>query len=301
MFTLPRIICVNTAVFLLIWVGFLRPVYAAAPVVGDYDAVPPMLSDASKPLIMLALSKDHQLFYKAFTDYDDLDKDGLVDTTYKNTINYAGYFDQYKCYTYDATLKVFNPVAITADKYCNGFAAVADNIQWSGNFLNWATMTRIDEVRQILYGGYRAVDTAAATILERVYLPNDAHSFAKYYDGADLARLTPFTQTANTCGIEPSDTTSAAFTTYKNCMLPRGITLCNTTRYAGTLLSQGVSSIANPPLARAVRGNYSLWAAGERFQCLFSGEVGSGGHNGNDPAVTKIFAYSTSPAQQGKR
>ena len=29
-------------------------------------------------------------------------------------------------------------------------------------------------------------DTATVTGLERAYLPNDAHSFTKYYDGDDL-------------------------------------------------------------------------------------------------------------------
>ena len=36
--------------------------FAAAPSVQDYDAVPPLLSDNAKPMIMLALSKDHQMF-----------------------------------------------------------------------------------------------------------------------------------------------------------------------------------------------------------------------------------------------
>ncbi|HRH76672.1 MAG TPA: hypothetical protein PK129_04915, partial [Cellvibrionaceae bacterium] len=123
------------------------------PVVSDYDAVPPLLAESAKPMVMLAVSKDHQLFYKAFTDFDDLDADGVVDTTYKNSFEYAGYFDSYKCYQYDNTLKYFVPMNVTADKYCSG-----TNL-WSGNFLNWATMSRVDEVRKVLYGGLRAIDT----------------------------------------------------------------------------------------------------------------------------------------------
>ncbi len=282
--------------FLIWWTSLWAAQCMAVPSVQDYDAVPPLLASSAKPMIMLALSKDHQLFYKAFTDYDDLDKDGFVDTTYKNSLEYAGYFDSYKCYTYDNTNKMYVPASINTDKYCNGSSLASDNIQWSGNFLNWATMTRIDEVRQVLYGGYRSTDTSSATVLERTYLPNDAHSFAKYYDGSDLDRLTPFTQTADTCGTEPTDTASAAFTTYNTCKQARGITLCNTTRYAGTLMSQGVSAATNPPLARAVRGNYSLWAANERMQCLFSGEASAGGGNGNDARATHIFASANNPA-----
>ena len=45
--------------------------------------------------------------------------------------------------------------------YCDGTLGDA----WSGNFLNWATMTRIDIVRKILYGGRREVDVAGRTVL----------------------------------------------------------------------------------------------------------------------------------------
>ncbi len=255
------------------------------PVVSDYDSVPPLLAESAKPMVMLAVSKDHQLFYKAFTDFDDLDADGVVDTTYKNSFEYAGYFDSYKCYQYDVTLKYFVPVSVTTDKYCSG-----DNL-WSGNFLNWATMTRVDEVRKVLYGGMRAIDTASNTVLERSYLANDAHSFAKYYDGDDLPQLTPFTLSAS-CGAAPASKSAPTYAAYKACRLARGVTLCNTTRYSGVLLSQAVTA---PPLMRAVSGNYSLWAANERMQCLFSGESSAGGDNGNDPDATGIFAATANP------
>jgi type IV pilus assembly protein PilY1 len=274
-------------VFSLLVVPFLAVPASALPTVTDYDAVPPLLAESAKPLIMLALSKDHQLFYKAFTDYDDLDADGVVDIVYKHQLDYAGYFDSYKCYTYDATNQVFVPESIASDKYCTGSAP-----RWSGNFLNWATMTRIDEVRKVLYGGYRSTDTATETVLERSYLANDAHSFAKYYDGDDLEKLTPFSSNNANCGVEPSDKSGASFSTYKNCKQGLGITLCNTTRHAGTLLSQAVS---NPPLVRAVKGNFSLWAANERMQCLFSGEASAAGGNGNNAAVTGIYAASSNP------
>ena len=49
------------------------------------------------------------------------------------------------------TINRFEPVSLTADKYCTG--------QWSGNFLNWATMSRMDVLRKILFGGLRSTDT----------------------------------------------------------------------------------------------------------------------------------------------
>lgn len=149
-------------------------------------AIPPnIVTSSPRPMIMLNMSKDHQLFYRAYDEFSDLDGDGIPETTYKHSFNYYGYFDSFKCYSYSGTSNVFSPASTTANKYCSG--------NWSGNFLNWATMTRMDVVRKVLYGGHRSTDTATLTVLERANLPTDAHSFAKYYKGDDLAQLTPFT------------------------------------------------------------------------------------------------------------
>jgi type IV pilus assembly protein PilY1 len=261
-----------SALWLSTLLGFFTlPTYANAQSVADYRAVPPLLAESATPMVMLAMSNDHQLFYKAYTDFDDLDGDGSADTTYKNDLEYVGYFDSYKCYVYNTTSKIFEPVAVTQSKYCNSAAGT----QWSGNFLNWATMTRIDEVRKVLYGGYRSTDTDSATVLERSFLPNDAHSFAKYYNGTDLAQLTPFNNV--TTGLSNNKDT--------------GITICNTTRQEGEVLSQNSTQ---PPLARVVAGNYSLWAANERWQCMFSGEQSAS--NDNDSSTTGIYAYSDNPS-----
>jgi type IV pilus assembly protein PilY1 len=151
---------------------------------------PLYLGSSVAPLVMLTVSRDEQLFHKLYNDYTDLDGDGLLDITYKHTINYYGYFDSFKCYNYDTVNSRFVPAAISpaANKYCDTVAAG----RWSGNFLNWATMTRADAVRKILYGGHRSTDTAALTVLERAQIPFDSHSFSKYYHGADINRLTPF-------------------------------------------------------------------------------------------------------------
>ncbi len=67
---------------------------------------------------------------------------------------------------------------------------------WSGNWLNYATTSRIDALRKVFYGGYREVDTDSETILRRAYIPQDAHSWAKEYtsvavDGYDISDYTP--------------------------------------------------------------------------------------------------------------
>src|SRR5690606_31196091 len=145
--------------------------------------VPLFLTIPVPPMAIINMSKDHQLFYKAYNDFSDLNDDGTIETTYDNTIDYYGYFNNQKCYTYDSTDGRFEPSGAATTHYCSG--------AWSGNFLNWAAMSRMDVVRKILYGGKRVVDTASETVLERAYLPTDAHSWAKYYNGTDIAQLTP--------------------------------------------------------------------------------------------------------------
>jgi type IV pilus assembly protein PilY1 len=241
-------------------------VYAAPP-----PLVPPQVQPLKRlPMIMLNLSRDHQLSYRAYNEYSDINNDGVPDTTYLHSFDYYGYFDSYKCYKYDSGLGLFSPKATTVDKYCTS--------AWSGNFLNWASMTRMDVVRKILYGGTRYSDTATNTVLERHYLPTDAHSFAKYYNGADIAKLTPFTVAE--------------------------ISMCNTTMPSATNGNGEWShTTTQPPLMRIVQGNYALWNANERYQCHFQEEgtkyngttAGSVGTNGNDPLITGLSASSKNP------
>jgi type IV pilus assembly protein PilY1 len=172
---------------------------------------PLYLGSSVAPVVMLTVSRDEQLFQKLYNDYTDLDGDGLLDITYKHTINYYGYFDSFKCYNYDTASSRFVPIALSpaSNKYCETVAGG----RWSGNFLNWATMTRADAVRKILYGGHRSTDTAALTVLERANIPHDTHAFAKYYHGADISRLTPFTTvTTPASGAATGSTTNTYLT-----------------------------------------------------------------------------------------
>lgn len=53
------------------------------------------------PMMMLAASRDHTLFSPIYTDYEDIDGDGVDDYTFKPTFRYYGYFDSLKCYSYN--------------------------------------------------------------------------------------------------------------------------------------------------------------------------------------------------------
>jgi type IV pilus assembly protein PilY1 len=280
---------------------FCLTVTAQTPNNATYNINPPLSEPAkTHPMLMLTLSGDHQIYLKAYNDFDDLDGDGLPDVTYNHNVVYKGYFNEEKCYSYDTTTGVFSPVAnATAPTATNTTLGIRQpalsikqyctNSRWSGNFLNWATMTRIDIVRSVLYGGKRSTDTSTSTILERAYLPNDAHSFAKYYNGSDITSLTGLSSTN--------------YSTNDSDQRKNGLTFCNTSLgHATQILSQAQTQTR--PVMRVVRGNYSLWANGERYQCLLGGnqreyaeyQDGVFGANGNDSSVTGIHAYSTPPS-----
>lgn len=198
----------------------------------DTSQVPLYLTTAATPLMMLTLSRDEQLFKKAYPDYTDLNGDGTLDTTYQDTFNYSGYFDAKLCYGYSTTDNRFkaNAVATGANgHHCNGSA-------WSGNFLNWVTMSRIDMLRFVLYGGNRSTQTDTVTVLERAHVPNDLHAWAKVYRGSDINSYTPY---SNTIG--------------------GAISFCNAS-----------FSTTDAPRVRVASGAYPEWASTALQQCRWA-------------------------------
>jgi type IV pilus assembly protein PilY1 len=158
---------------------------------GDYYATPPFITTVAPPLVLIVMGRDHKLYFEAYDDHSDLDGDGVLDVGYKPaTINYYGYFDCDSCYTYNSS-GYFQYSAPATDKKCTN--------AWSGDFLNYLTMSRMDCLRKVLYGGYRSTDTNTDTILERAYVTEDAHSWGKEYtsyavDGYYITDYTPLAQ-----------------------------------------------------------------------------------------------------------
>jgi type IV pilus assembly protein PilY1 len=219
-------------------------------------AVPPNVATASnKPMLMLAASKDHSLFGPIYTDFEDLEGNGTIDTTFVPNFKYYGYFDSAKCYTYVNNQFEPNKIATKTTvgnsvKYtCGGTG------EWSGNFLNWATMTRMDVVRKLLYGGKRSTDSNGTTVLERANLSMDSHSFTKHYMGTDIRDFTPFT------------VSNLTKTTGSNSNVYAGLTICNQSDVMGE---------GGNPIIRIARGNYKLWSTVEGTVCQWgAGTLGS--------------------------
>ncbi|MGA9828509.1 MAG: PA14 domain-containing protein, partial [Rhodanobacteraceae bacterium] len=233
----------------------------AAP--GIDIAQQPLFTTASQPpLNMLVLDRDHKLFNAAYNDASDLNGDGTLDIGYKPSIEYYGYFDSHKCYAYNAG--VFAPQSVTANKTCGGTA-------WSGDFLNYVTMSRIDALRKVLYGGYRSTDSTTQTILERAYIPQDGHTFGKEYqsvarDGYDIHDYTPYSV--------PADGKYLLFS--------------NNTLISAVAANNSLRNPSAPPLMRVMQNSpFRIWnwdaiegpvggndcfnAANSRVDCLSSG------------------------------
>ncbi len=217
----------------------------------DFTQKPPVLTSRETPLVMLGLSVDNQLFFKAYTDYADIDGDGRLDTTYDDTFNYYGYFNSNWCYSYSSTNGRFEPESAAAG--ANAHSCGSSTGRWSGNFLNWGTMTRMDILRRVLYGGKRSTDTAAdavtpsVTVLERAYIPSDLHAFAKVYDGSDIDQYTPWATTSLTGGA---------------------LTLCNVSS------AYGSSAATSTPQLRLAQGRYRRWSINEGTQCQWGSTNG---------------------------
>ncbi len=202
---------------------------------GDYNiATKPLYSATTyPPLMMLVMSRDEQLFNKAYSDYSNLqegekDDTGTLDVTYDNTFDYAGYFDSALCYAYSGD--VFKASGKANNHVCSG--------QWSGNFLNWATMSRLDILRYVMYGGTRSTDSTTRTVLERAPIPNDLHAWVKIYK--DNGSFTPNSGTYSFCNATFGDGTTGA------------------------------------PQMRMASGTYTEWAAGESSQCNTGGSNNPG-------------------------
>lgn len=231
-------------------------VFAATPPATStpIQAIPPNIpSTGSKPMMTMVSSKDHTLFGPIYTDFEDLDGDGVIDVTYKPTFTYYGYFDSKRCYSYNTTDSRFDPQEAAVMVSDRSTCTTAN--RWNGNFMNWATMTRLDVIRRMLYGGKRSSDTTSLTVLERTNLSKDSHSFVKYYRGTDIADYTPFS------------TADLTKTTGSNANVYAGLSICNRSDTMGE---------GGNPVIRLAKGNYRMWATVEGTVCEWgSGSLGA--------------------------
>lgn len=157
-----------TTTFLVVISLYAPSTHAA---MSDHLAVPVTIIEGADPNVMINLSIETPMQGSGYNDGDNTASGGSctgqtsqggkpVGTCYFPADVYLGYFNAKKCYIYDTTDARFKvSTDASATHTCSG--------EWSGNFLNWATMTATDEFRLALTGGTRSTDDTNLTVLER--------------------------------------------------------------------------------------------------------------------------------------
>ncbi|WP_319525032.1 PilC/PilY family type IV pilus protein [uncultured Desulfosarcina sp.] len=109
-------------------------------------------------------------------DYGDHTHGPVLVVTFDGCQEYYGYFDPTSRYTYASSI---------FSRDSNG--------AWSGNFLNWLTMRRVDVGRKVLMGGLANPRTTSGTQKLTGENSPSVRSFRKAYNGTGTSGITPFT------------------------------------------------------------------------------------------------------------
>ncbi|MEJ2755208.1 MAG: hypothetical protein P8104_05080, partial [Gammaproteobacteria bacterium] len=140
----------------------------------DLAQIPLFLKNTYDPNILLNISVESPVSAAGYNDFKQgtlcggKEETETVGVCYDKEQPYLGYFDSNKCYAYTSDLGgYFYPVALTNEKHqCSK--------QFSGNFMNWATMLAINSFTYSLTGGDRIVDEAgsasSSTIISRGFV-----------------------------------------------------------------------------------------------------------------------------------
>ncbi len=162
-------------------VSFSSPcAWAAGGSCANGVAVPPFLATSSTPNLLIMIDNSSSMYDLAYIN--ESNPAGCYDDTYQSIESYAGYFDPAKWYSYNFVSAKFEPIAdadvaaikssATYTSYItNDPADAADDsseedaliqidatpavtdFTAKGNFLNWATASKLDVEKKILTGG----------------------------------------------------------------------------------------------------------------------------------------------------
>ncbi len=160
------------------------PAFAAPLNIGN---VPLYLTARADPNVLINMSVETPMGGAAYNDnvgvptgctgrMNNVLSDSAADDIgpcYFPATTYLGYFDSNKCYDYNTTDGRFNPssAVINTSHECTS--------KWSGNFLNWASMTAIDMFIMTMTGGNRDVDTTSLTVIQRARKQNNNSWFPR--------------------------------------------------------------------------------------------------------------------------
>ncbi|NIS74641.1 MAG: hypothetical protein GTO08_05060, partial [Deltaproteobacteria bacterium] len=145
--------------------------------VANYAAIPPFITGGDvKPNILILLDNSGSMNEFAYKRDGTGISSWTPDDSYNPGMSYYGYFDPETMYVYDTS-------ASGHFKTDPSWTGNPDKTSfWSGNFLNWVTMRRVDLVRKVLVGG-KAVNRAINQPKFIVGHDSPDRDFWKYYNG----------------------------------------------------------------------------------------------------------------------
>ncbi len=170
---------VNKSFFYLVLAAALAlPSVLWAYKAADFNWIPPFLARDEKPSIIIIFDNSGSMLGRAYT------------STFNSTREYYGYFDSKLYYSYNNTPSF-------ADEYF-----YPNNVtgEWNGNWLNWATMHRVDVARKVMGGGQYSGG------LYRIESQDGSNRVSTFsYDASqneldlngNTRKMTPFTQNYN--------------------------------------------------------------------------------------------------------
>nr|WP_288256248.1 PilC/PilY family type IV pilus protein [uncultured Pseudomonas sp.] len=188
-------------------------------------ATPAQATVAQAPLLLGGGNVPGNLALVPSVEFPTVISVANVSNTYSHSATYTGYFDSEKCYEYNRqqiTHIYFGTISgndgggyFTPTRWsrtCNGAQ------EWSGNYLNWATTQTIDPFRMALTGGYRAVDSATQTILEKATRANRTDYFPNrsVTGNTTITNISPYTSgTLSSSVTSANSSASAAIQNYQ--------------------------------------------------------------------------------------
>ena len=147
----------------LIGMGMMAsPATSVGQVNADYSAVPPFLTSAVTPNVLILMDNSGSMGYRAACDSDTNQSAPNFNLcpgggAFLETTAYTGLFDSLGCYTYDAANIRFIPSGIAKALISTACASTL----WDGNLLNWITFRRQDALKKALMGGQCTVTRAS--------------------------------------------------------------------------------------------------------------------------------------------
>lgn len=168
-----------SGLWIMVLLGSVVPAYGVS--VDTYCSTPPQVSQGVPPNVLILLDNSGSMNDQAYA--------GSYDPSQFVSGYYYGYFDPTKNYKYTNNGRW----EITNDPLTNGTTA---NPIASGNFLNWATMRRVDVAKKLLIGGKASPRSPQGNVTVKLFGENSSSSwnFSKDHDNSsDPNLIYPFT------------------------------------------------------------------------------------------------------------